>query len=128
MPQTWECQPSSPNSEIHLPHPAHPAVATEHGVVRDAGSDRKAQAPPASVDPDAGGGAQPDASRGVKTGTPAVPGADTTLPDAPQDVIPVDRERSLRLQATSLEHCLTHKPKNPFCDVCTMTRSKTNIS
>ena len=37
---------------------------------------------------------------------------------------PIDRDRTLREQAVSLSHCLTHRPKNPFCDVCTMTRSR----
>ena len=48
--------------------------------------------------------------------------------DDPEDsadrVLPPTTRESLRKQATSVTHLLTHKPKNPYCPACTRAKLK----
>ena len=34
------------------------------------------------------------------------------------------KERGLRIDALSLEHCLAHRPENSYCEVCARARAK----
>ena len=47
-----------------------------------------------------------------------------TLDSAARRKYTPEKEHALRAQAVSLQHLLTHLPKNPFCEAC--LRSKLN--
>ncbi len=37
---------------------------------------------------------------------------------------PVSHEQALRVEAKSVQHMLTHKPKNPFCSICDRAKAR----
>ncbi len=67
-----------------------------------------------------------DAPLSIAPAHPGCPGPDPQETDE-SDVEGEPRvanEQKLRLEATSLQHLLTHMPKNPFCRTCVLTKAQ----
>ena len=121
--------PASMTSEVSVPRDAgFPSRQTTDSVVDDAS--REATPPTFAAPRSACWGADRGASSEspVEQAGPSAPpvpvrDSDPTEGAQPPPLTP-DKEHALRMEATSLKHCLTHKPKNPFCEICTSTRSR----
>ena len=83
-------------------------------------------APSADVDADYAPGDQGSVPRDADTLSSARKGAEQPEVAVPPSIEGDDRprDRALRDEAITLAHCLVHKPKNPYCDVCTRTRTR----
>ena len=46
------------------------------------------------------------------------------IPPPPVVDEPRSRDRALRGEVVTLSHCLVRKPKNPYCEICTRTRTR----
>ena len=111
-PTALRCQPVPASSEVSIPHHyAAPAPSDGKGRREDEG--RNVSAPRGADDNGIG---IPSALRSARE-----PG---DLPPLALECEVVDPHRPLREDACSLTHRLTHKPKSPYCDICTRTRSR----
>ena len=56
------------------------------------------------------------------------PGEDQAPPadqdEEPNEGVPLARGQGLREEAKSLNHRMTHFPKNPFCDICQRAKAQ----
>ena len=114
-PTALACRPVASTGEITLPHHDHAATPGAEDASAVRGADTSEPTPSAARGAGESDGASPLLHQ-EHPAPPVEPPAE--LPAEPK------KERDLRIDASSLEHLLTPRPKNPYCKVCNRARAK----
>ena len=95
-PATLHCRPTPTKAQVDMPYPE--SCAFPGSVPREE---------------DKGPEAAPEVQEAARAPERA---------ESADEEVPGDEDRKRR-EAKTLEHCLTHRPRNRFCDICVRTRS-----